>query len=61
MSEPVEEFHLLLAVAAKRVVVRQVSNQLGDARPKLVREVRSRGPDEGVDVVTRRLGHGTQA
>ncbi len=32
-----------------------------DACPQLVREVRSRRPDERVDVVEGRLGHGAEA
>jgi drug/metabolite transporter (DMT)-like permease len=39
------------------VVVWQLCDQLGDARPQLVREVRCRGPDERVDVVEGRLSH----
>ena len=35
----------------------QILDELADARAELVREVRRRGADEGVDVVARRLGH----
>ena len=58
VSESVEELHLLLAVAPDRMVGRQLGDQLAYARPELVREVRRGRPDEGVDVVARRLGHG---
>jgi hypothetical protein len=61
VPEPVEERHLLLAVAADRVVGRQVRDQLADAGAELVREVRRRGPDERVDVFDRRLGHRAEA
>ena len=57
VPEAVEQLHLLLAVLAHGVVGREVGDQLGDARAELVREVRRRGADEGVDVVGRRLGH----
>ena len=39
------------------MVVRQVEDELLDARPQLVREVRRRRPDEGVDVGVGGLGH----
>ena len=61
MPQAVEEFHSLLAVLADRMVVREVLDELADAGPKLVGEVRRGGPDEGVDVVARRLGHRAQA
>ena len=61
MPEPVEELHLLLAVAADRMVGREILDELADARPELVREVGRRRPDEGVDVVARRLCHAAEA
>ncbi len=61
MPEGVEQLHLLLAVAADRMVGRQVLDQLADARAQLVGEVRRRGPDEGVDVADRRLCHAAEA
>ena len=39
------------------MIGRQVLDQLADARSQLVREVRRRRPDEGVDVADRGLGH----
>ena len=51
MAEVVEQADLLLAVAPHRVVLGQPVDQLAHARAKLEREVRRRGPDEGVDVV----------
>ena len=57
MPEGVEQLHLLLAVAADRMVGRQILDQLADAGAQLVGEVGCRGPDEGVDVADRRLGH----
>src|SRR5438093_6988394 len=36
---------------------RSLRDQLAHARPQLVREVRRRRADEGVDIVDRRLGH----
>src|SRR6186713_2590988 len=56
VPEPVEELHLLLAVRAQRMVVRKILDQLTHAGAELVREVWSRGADEGIDVVARRLG-----
>ena len=61
MSEPVEQLHLLLRVPAHRVLLGQVADELAHARAQLVREVRRRGPDEGVDVGEGRLGHRAKA
>jgi hypothetical protein len=58
MPEPVEQLHLLLAVPAHGMIRREVPDQLADTGPKLVGEVRRGGPDESVDVVGCRLGHG---
>jgi len=60
MPETVEKLHLLLAVLAQRMVVREILDQLTDTRAELVGEVRRRRSDEGVDVVARRLRHGRQ-
>ena len=57
MAEPVEQLHLLLAVAADLVVGGEVLHELFDASPKLIREVRRRRSDERVDVVAGDLGH----
>ena len=57
MSEPIEPRDLFLRVLPHVVVVRKVRNELAHARTELVREVRRRRPDEGVDVVARGLGH----
>ena len=51
MAEPVEELHLLLGVAPKRVFAREVDNQLVDTSPQLVGEVRGRRADELVDLL----------
>jgi hypothetical protein len=61
MAESVEELHLLLAVPVHRVLGGEVSDELCDASSQLVREVRRRGPDEGVDVVDRRFSHRSRA
>ena len=61
VAEPVEELGLLLGVAANLVVLRQVLDELEDARAQLVGEVRRRGPDDRVDVVLGRLGHRLKA
>jgi hypothetical protein len=39
------------------MVGREILDELADAGSELVGEVRRRRPDEGVDVVTGRLGH----
>lgn len=57
MAEPVEQLDLLFAVAPHGVILREVLDQLADARTELVREVRRRGAEKGVDLVARRLGH----
>ena len=57
MSQPVEQLELLLAVAPHRMVRREVLDQVLDAGPDLVGEVRRRRADEGVDVVDGRLHH----
>src|SRR5580765_6197904 len=54
MPEPVEQLHLLDAVAAHRALLRQALDQLLDARADLVGEVGCRRPDEGVDLLDRR-------
>ena len=51
MAKPVEQLHLLGGVAVHRVVLRQPEDELLDPRPQLVREVRRRRADEGVDIV----------
>src|SRR4051812_17564864 len=56
VPETVEQAHLLLAVAADRVVGRQVAHELLDTCADLVRKVRRRGPDEGVDLLDARHG-----
>ena len=56
-----EQPHLLLAVAAHRVIGGKVLDQLADAGADLEREVRRRRPDEGVDVADRGLGHAREA
>ena len=61
VPEPVEQLHLLLAVAAHGMVVREVLDQLANARAQLVREVRGRRADESVDVVAGRLGHARES
>ena len=61
MPEAVEQLHLLLAVLAHRVVVGEVGHELTHPGSELIREVRRRGADEGVDVVSRRLDHRAQA
>ena len=60
VPEAVEELHLLLAVLAHGVIVGEVLDELPHAGAELVREVRRRRPDEGVDVVARRLDHSRQ-
>jgi drug/metabolite transporter (DMT)-like permease len=55
MAEAVEPFHLRFAVTAHLVPLVEPGDELPDARPDLVREVRRRRPDEGVDVVAGRL------
>src|SRR5438105_12088204 len=61
MAQPVEELHLLLAVAAYRVLGGQVLDQLANSSTQLVGEVRRRRADERVDVLERRLCHRAQA
>jgi drug/metabolite transporter (DMT)-like permease len=61
VPEPVEAGNLLLAVAANGMVLGEVVDQLLHPRPELVGKVRRSRPDEGVDVVLRRLGHGVEA
>ena len=61
MTEPVEEIHLLLAVATRRVVCRQVLDQLADARSQLVGEVRRRRTDEPVDLLDEGVAHRFEA
>lgn len=58
MPEPVEELHLLLAVAPHRVLGRKVLDELADPRTQLVCEMGRRRADERVDVVNGWLGHG---
>ena len=60
MAQTVEKLHLLFAVLAQRMVVREILDQLADTRTKLVGEVRRRRSDEGIDVVSRRLDHGRE-
>jgi hypothetical protein len=57
VAEPVEERDLLVRVLAHLVLLRQVADELAHARAELVREVRSRRPDKGVDVGKGRFGH----
>src|SRR5205085_12131659 len=57
VSELVEQLHLPLAVAPDRIVVRKLLDELLDPRPKLVREMRRRRPDQGVDRFFRCLRH----
>src|SRR5262249_27465456 len=61
VPEQVEELHLLLAVAAYRMVVRQVLDERANACSELVGELGRRRSDEGVDVVARRLCHAAEA
>jgi hypothetical protein len=58
MPEPVEQRDLLLPVTAHGMVRGQLADQLAHAGAQLVGEVWRCGPDESVDVVRRRLGHG---
>ena len=55
MPEPVEQLELLLAVAAHGVFLRQVGDELADARAQLVGEVRRRRADQCIDVSPGRL------
>jgi hypothetical protein len=55
VSEAVEHRDLLLCIPPDRVILREVFDQLSDARADLVGEVRRRRPDEGFDVGNRRL------
>jgi hypothetical protein len=55
VPETVEALHLLLRVPTNRIARGEVRDELLDARPDLVGEVRCRRPDEGVDVVACRL------
>ena len=57
MAELVEQAHLLLAVDADLVPFGQVLDQLLDARPQLVGELRRGRGDERVDVVLARVRH----
>jgi hypothetical protein len=61
MPEGVEQLHLLFAVAAGRMVGRQVLDQLPDAGAQLVGEMGRRRSDEGVDVADRRLCHAARS
>ena len=64
MAEPVEQLDLLVGVATDVVIVGQVGDELADAGPKLVGEVRGGRTDEGVDVVASgavRLAHRGEA
>jgi hypothetical protein len=61
VAEPVEQLHLLLPVSAHGVVRGQLTDQLAHARAQLVGEMGSGGTDQGIDVVRRRLGHGSKA
>ncbi len=51
MAEAVEPLDLLLGVPPDLVRLGQAGDELAHARAELVREVRRRRPDEGVDVV----------
>jgi len=53
VAQPVEQVDLLLAVAACGVVLRKPFDQLADASPQLVGEMRRRGTDELVDLLER--------
>jgi len=57
VPEPVEQLDLLLRVAAHRMLVGQVEDELAHARAQLVGEVRGGRPDELVDVGEGRLRH----
>ena len=57
VPQVVQEPHFHFPVTAYLVVGWEVFDQLADARAQLVREVRRCGPDEGVDVADRGLGH----
>jgi drug/metabolite transporter (DMT)-like permease len=57
MTEAVEQLHLLLGVSADLVALGKVADELLDSCAELVGEVRSRRPDELVDVVSGDLGH----
>lgn len=50
MAEPVEKLHLLLGVAAERVVGWESGDELADAGAQLVGEVGGRRTDEGIDL-----------
>ena len=58
VTEAVEELHLLLSVLPHRMIRGQILDERPDTCPELVREVRRRRPDEGVDVVAGGLDHG---
>jgi drug/metabolite transporter (DMT)-like permease len=58
MTEPIEQLHLVLGVTPHRMVFREVDGQLANPRAELVGEVRRRRPDELVDRLSGRLGHG---
>ncbi len=57
----IEQRDPLLTVAAHRVILGKRLDQLSDASSDLEREVWCRRPDEGLDVVDRRLRHGGQS
>jgi hypothetical protein len=55
VAEPIETIHLLGGITTDRIRLGQVRDQLLDPRPELIRELRCRRPDEGVDVVADRV------
>jgi hypothetical protein len=61
MSKAIEELRLLLRVLADLMRLGKILDELEDAGAELVGEVRRRRPDDRVDVVLRRLGHGSKA
>ncbi len=61
MPEAIEQLGLLLRIPANLVTLGKALDELEDARPQLVREMRGRRPDDRVDVVLRRLGHEAKA
>jgi hypothetical protein len=61
VTQPLEESHLLFAMAANRMVVGKACDKRAYAGTQLKGELWCRRPYEGVDVVARGLGHAGQA
>src|SRR3989442_13310659 len=58
VAETVEQVHLLLAVAAGGMILRQLLDELPNARANLIGKVRRRRADELVDLLDHRVAHG---